>query len=138
MLDIHMLCEAVFEARNKKDDLKRQVDDADRQFREAQAELAAALRDTGSDSVEHGDFVLATKRTVRWKVPPAARQRLVGVLKEYVPELVKETVNVSSLSAYLRKNEDGLESSEPAWWRELKDLLDRAETDDISIRKRRT
>ena len=61
--------------------------------------------------------------------------KLLALLKEGAPELVKESVNAASLTSFLRKNEEQLEAESPTWWKGAKGCVERSESQALSVRK---
>jgi hypothetical protein len=99
-------------------------------------EIATRLEAAGMESLLHDRWTFTPKRTVQWKVVTEQRDEVVRLVKEGAPELVKETVNASSLAAFLRREEARLARDAPHWWRDLEPLLERTESLSLSVRKR--
>lgn len=130
--EIEELCGAVLEARDARDKLKTELYALDEKVSAAETKLSAALSD---EKVTHEGFTFAKSTTVSWKTLKDSKDKLLALIKQGVPELVKESVNASSLSAYLRKNEATLEADAPAWWAQAKGYVERSESEKLSIRK---
>lgn len=101
-----------------------------------EAELATRLEAAGADSLEHDRFVFSPRRTVQWRVVAEDKEAVVRLCKDGAPELVKETVNASSLAGFLRREERRLERDGPGWWAALRPLLERTESLSLSVRRR--
>lgn len=129
------LCDKVLAARTHRDELKSKVDEADAALQELESQLTEAVAGEKGAKVKHGGFTFSSATKVSWKTNSDSKDRLLSILKEGVPELVKESVNASSLSSYLRKNEDSLEEDAPSWWASAKECLSRSEATSLSVRK---
>ncbi len=129
---IEELCEAVLEARAARDKIKEELEHCGDALAAAEEKLKVALQD---NKVSHGGFTFSMSEKVSWKTPKENKVALLELLKEGVPELVKESVNASTLNAYLRKNEETLESDTPSWWSKAKKFVERTETKSLSVRK---
>ncbi len=132
---IEDLCKKVIDARSAKDELKAKLDEASSELVAMESSLASLMRESEKTSIVQAGMVFSPTLKVSWKVQSADKERLVGFLKQGAPELVKETVNSSSLSSYLRKNEASLDSDSADWWVSAKTCLDRSENAGLSIRK---
>lgn len=129
---IDELCDQVIAVRAAKDELKIQLQTCETTLEAAEASLAKEL---GEDKVTHGDFTFSSATKVNWKTLKEGKDKLVALLKEGAPELVKESVNAASLSSFLRKNEEKLEADGPAWWKNAKTCVERSESQSLSVRK---
>lgn len=131
---IEELCDEVIAARAAKDELKTQLHACETTLSAAEAALSAELS-KGDEKVRHGDFTFSTTSKVSWKTLKEGKDKLIALLKEGAPELVKESVNASSLSSFLRKNEEKLEADKPDWWTAAKTCIERSEAQSLSVRK---
>ena len=129
------LCEAVLSARSAKDKLKAELDACGKTLQAAEDKLSAALSD---EKVSHGGLTFSTTVFVSWKTPKDGKDKLLALLKEGAPELVKESVNSSTLSAYLRKNATQLDTDAPDWWTKAKSYVERHETTKLSVKRSKT
>lgn len=126
------LCDEVIAARAAKDELKAQLQACETTLDAAEAKLAKEL---GEEKVTHGEFTFSSATKVNWKTLKEGKDKLVALLKEGAPDLVKESVNAASLSSFLRKNEEQLEADAPAWWKNAKACVERTESQSLSVRK---
>ena len=133
------LCRKVAAARASKAELKAKIDKVNDELGELEASLATLIATevgTGKGkNVNHDGMVFSSSVKVAWKIEKDGKDKLIVLLKEGAPELVKESVNASTLAAYLRKNESKLEKAVPDWWESAKKLLNREETPTLSVRK---
>ncbi len=132
--DIETLCDQILEAREAREELKNQLATAETALAEIEGQLAVKLADDG-EKVSHGGYSFSSAAKVSWKTRSDGKEKLLGLLKEGAPELVKETVNAASLNSFLKKNEAALEDAQPAWWASAKECVDRNETQALSVRK---
>jgi hypothetical protein len=126
------LCDAVIAARAAKEELKAQLHACEKTLDEAESKLAESL---GDEKVSHGDFTFSSSKKVSWKTIKEGKEKLVALLKEGAPELVKESVNAASLNSFLKKNEEQLEADSPKWWKDAKGCVERSESLALSVRK---
>ncbi|HVS15747.1 MAG TPA: hypothetical protein VMV46_17630 [Thermoanaerobaculia bacterium] len=134
--DLPTLLAELSDTYDRREEHKRQLDEASARFSEIEDQIARLMVATGTESLQHDRWTLAPKHTVSWKVPSSAKDRVLQLVKQGAPELVKETVNHMSLNGFLRKEEERLELERPAWWADLEPLLERAESLTLSLRKR--
>ncbi len=128
------LCDQVLAARAQRDDLKGQLGACEKALDDAEAKLSATLAE-GDGKCTHAGYSFSSSVSVSFKTVKDAKDKLVGLLKEGAPELVQETVNAASLSAFLRKNEKALDADKPNWWAKAKKLVERSESVTLSVRK---
>ncbi len=132
--DIETLCDQILEAREAREELKNQLASAETALAEIESQLAAKLADA-DEKVSHGGYSFTSSTKVSWKTRSDGKEKLLGLLKEGAPELVKETVNAASLNSFLKKNEAALEEGQPDWWTQAKECVDRSESQALSVRK---
>lgn len=135
MSNTEELCQSILDARNARDTLKEQLKAAEVQLETLEGQLATTLTESDDAKLTYEGYSFSAATKVGWKTMSEGRETLVGLLREAVPELVKETVNAASLSSYLRKNETSLEKAQETWWVSAKDCLVRSETSSLSVRK---
>ncbi len=133
---IEELCEEVIEARAKRGDLKTELDVVDGRLKELEERLANQMIEGDAKAARVGGFEFSATTKINWKPVAAQRDALVAALKDGAPELVKESVNASTLAAYLRKHETQLEKESPSWWDAAKSCVQRTESAALSVRKK--
>ena len=133
---IEALCLELSSAFTHRDECRQRLKAAEEDFDRVEEQLAALLQNAGRTEVRHDRWILAPKHTVTWRTPEDHKEDMISLVREGAPSLVKETVNSSSLNAFLRREEERLEEETPAWWVSLKTMLARSETLGLSMRKR--
>jgi len=133
--ELETLCSEVLAARSAKDELKSQLAAADKELSKLEASLATLIGAEDGNKISHEGFTFSATSTVNWKTVKDGKDKLLQLLKQGAPELVKESVNSATLSAFLRKNESTLDDSNPEWWTSAKNCLERSEKQSLSVRK---
>ncbi|MBL4635572.1 MAG: hypothetical protein JKY56_17055 [Kofleriaceae bacterium] len=137
MSDIEKLCQQVISARSKRDELKESLASASQELDSLESELAGKLLQRNEAKLEYDGVQFSATNQRSWKTRPEGKETLLGLLKESVPELVKESVHASTLSSYPKKNEERLESAMDPWWVAAKECLLRSESTSLSVRKKK-
>lgn len=133
---IEALCQELSAAHARRDECRQRLKAAEDDFDRVEEQLAALLESAGTTEIRHDRWVLAPKRTVTWRTPEDHKDDMILLIREGAPALVRETVNASSLNAYLRREEERLDEESPPWWVSLKTMLTRSESLGLSMRKR--
>jgi hypothetical protein len=133
---IEALCLELSAAFARRDECRQRLKAAEEDFDRVEEQLAALLEGAGMSEIRHERWVLAPKRTVTWRTPEDHKEDMLSLIREGAPSLVRETVNSSSLNAFLRREEERLDEESPAWWVSLKTMLTRSESLGLSMRKR--
>ena len=133
---VETLCQELSVAFARRDECRQQLKAAEEDFDRIEEQLAALLESAGTTEIRHDRWILAPKRTVTWRTPEDHKDDMILLIREGAPTLVRETVNASSLNAYLRREEERLDEESPPWWVSLKTMLTRSESLGLSMRKR--
>jgi hypothetical protein len=133
---IETLCQALSAAYARRDDCRQRLKAAEEDFDRVEEQLAALLESAGTTEIRYERWTLAPKRTITWRTPEDHKEDMIVLIREGAPSLVRETVNASSLNAYLRREEERLDEESPEWWVSLKTMLTRSESLGLSMRKR--
>jgi hypothetical protein len=133
---VEALCQELSAAFAHRDECRQRLKAAEEDFDRIEEQLAALLESSGMSEVRHDRWILAPKRTVTWRTPEDHKEDMISLIREGAPSLVKETVNASSLNAFLRREEERLDEETPAWWVSLKTMLTRSESLGLSMRRR--
>jgi hypothetical protein len=133
---IEALCQELSAAYNLREECRLRLKTAEEDFDRVEEQLAARLESAGKSEIRHDRWVLMPKRTVSWRTPEDRKEDVLDLVRVGAPSLVRESVNASSLNAYLRREEERLDADTPAWWVSLRSMLSRTESLGLSMRKR--
>ena len=133
---VEALCQELSAAFARRDECRQRLKAAEEDFDRVEEQLASLLEGAGTTELPYERWVLAPKRTVTWRTPEDHKEDIILLIREGAPTLVRETVNASSLNAYLRREEERLDEESPPWWVSLKTMLTRSESLGLSMRKR--
>ena len=106
---IEALCKELSTAFAFRDECRQRLKAAEEDFDRVEEQLAALLENARMSEVRHDRWILAPKRTVTWRTPEDHKEDMLSLVREGAPSLVKETVNSSSLNAFLRREEERLD-----------------------------
>lgn len=134
--EIDRLAAALLALRDRRDVAKAAVADIERELEVAEGALAMAMDRAAVADHVHAGWSLVRSIRESWRVLPSYREQAIQVLKTHAREIVRESVNSATLTAYVRRRRRELAAM--PWWNGLLPYLGVRERDCILVRAARS